>query len=342
MYRLSRNIALLSFLLLYAAVYAQGVSTHGEGFKIDCKQCHTSDSWSIEVVNWNHDTTGFVLDGKHADVACGDCHQSLAFNEQTGECAQCHAPVHQGTVGNDCKRCHTTNHWLISDVQVLHEQAGFPLEGMHLLADCSQCHGTQREFVFEPMGQQCVDCHREDYEATTDPNHYALNFSMNCIECHDPFSVRWGGGNFHHFFPLEGGHNGVDCAQCHTTGNYTDATPECSSCHMDDFNAAVNPNHNGAGYSTDCTECHSTEPGWTISKFDLHDALHFPIYSGRHRVVWNDCATCHITPGNFDTFTCIDCHEHNDEAEVTDDHDDEDDFTYTPTSCYDCHPTGEE
>jgi hypothetical protein len=77
-------------------------------------------------------------------------------------------------------------------------------------------------------------------------------------------------------------------------------------------------------------------------EFTQHDALYFPIYSGEHRNEWdNNCQSCHITPGNFTSFSCIDCHEHN-QPEMNDEHDDVSGYIYQSEACYSCHPNGSE
>jgi len=66
-----------------------------------------------------------------------------------------------------------------------------------------------------------------------------------------------------------------------------------------------------------------------------HDS--FPIDAGTHGGV--DCDACH---GAFDTFTrfsCITCHEHA-QSIIDPAHAGVSGYTYTETSCYDCHPTG--
>ncbi len=64
------------------------------------------------------------------------------------------------------------------------------------------------------------------------------------------------------------GHALTDCNLCHINGNYTNTSPECVSCHLDNYNQTTDPNHNAAGYPTTCNQCHSTNPGWTPATFD--------------------------------------------------------------------------
>ncbi|MCB0471475.1 MAG: hypothetical protein KDC56_00290, partial [Flavobacteriaceae bacterium] len=140
----------------------------------------------------------------------------------------------------------------------------------------------------------------------------------------------------HDFFPLTLGHNIQDCKQCHTTGNYADASPDCVSCHQQDYTNAQDPNHQAAGFPTDCASCHTTNPGWSPSTFD-HDGQYFPIYSGKHRGEWNSCADCHTNQNNYADFSCFKCHR---QTEMDDKHKNMNGYAYVSSVCLQCHPDG--
>ncbi len=338
MYRLSFFLALI----LNIGLVAQ--NPHGETFKIDCKECHNNEGWTLVLseISWDHGQTGFDLEGQHAATDCMDCHNTLEFSDAEPTCVSCHSDVHQMTVGNDCVRCHDANSWLVNDIPQLHEQNGFPLEGSHAIISCSDCHRSSNNLAWERLGSACIDCHREEYLNTQEPNHLASGFGTDCVQCHEPISQDWGGENFHYFFPLTGGHNNVDCKECHKSTSYADISSECSSCHLDDFNNTTNPDHRASGFTTDCTLCHSLNPGWTPAGYRQHDDQHFPIYSGNHEGVWNSCTECHTNNSNYNFFSCIDCHEHSNQADMRDEHDDVGGYRFESNACYSCHPNGRE
>lgn len=407
MYRLPFLIVLLCCSML------RSQSPHGTELQIDCAQCHTSEGWAIDYdeLQFDHSQTSFELEGTHEQVDCKSCHATLIFNETPTDCISCHVDVHSQSVGNDCMRCHTTDNWLVFDTPEIHEQNGFPLIGVHTNLSCVECHSQESSLIFNPIGNECIECHRDDFLATQSPNHMNAGFSQDCIECHTTTGFGWDGANVNHdffpltqghdiqdcsqchdvtnfsdisadcfachqndfaqttnpnhdnagfstnciechttapgwmpatlehdFFPLTLGHDIMDCNACHATGNFSDTPTDCFACHMDDFAQTTNPNHEAANFPTDCVQCHTTNPNWMPATFD-HDDMFFPIYSGRHEDVWNQCTDCHTNSNDFSVFTCLNCHPAGDTA---DEHDGVSGYMYESNACFQCHPTGED
>ncbi|MBV5348205.1 hypothetical protein JZU61_00820, partial [bacterium] len=331
----------LSYLIifLFSVTIGFAQSPHGAEFKTDCATCHNADSWKVTKADmtFDHSTTKFKLAGQHQTVDCKSCHQTLKFQEAKSECASCHTDMHTNTLGPDCARCHTSKSWIIENTKSMHQLSRFPLLGNHAVADCASCHKSSSNLKFEPLGIECLDCHKADYLATKSPNHQASNYSTNCIECHGVKSTGWSATNFDHgFFPLTDGH-AISCVECHKSGTYQKISKECISCHQTNFNSTTNPNHKLAGFSTSCVECHTTKPNWTPANYKQHDAS-FPIYSGNHKGEWEKCTDCHTTK-NYAEFSCTACHEHN-QSETDGDHKGISSYNYKSVSCYACHPKG--
>ncbi len=117
------------------------------------------------------------------------------------------------------------------------------------------------------------------------------------------------------------------------TGGGVISSEDCVSCHQPDYDATSSPVH--AGFPTTCTQCH-TETEWIPWKVD-HAPL-FPIDTGKHAAVHDECTTCHSAAPDFSTFACGGpCHT---EADVAPRHNDVGGFVYSATSCYSCHPSG--
>lgn len=316
-------------------------SPHGSDFKMNCEDCHTTDGWTVnpDSISFNHDNTAMPLEGRHKETSCRACHQTLVFKDAETACAQCHHDMHENTVGQECDRCHTPNSWIVTDIISLHRQTRFPLLGAHSMVECSDCHTSASQLRFEPLGIECVDCHRDDYLATTTPNHQQAGYSTNCTECHFMNNFSWSGAGINHdFFPLKEGHDIDNCITCHTSGSFGKIPSDCITCHQPDYNSATNPNHTSLGFSTSCNECHTLAIDWKPAKFSQHDAI-FPIYSGNHNGEWEKCSDCHKNSSDFGQFSCIDCHEHN-QSKMNNEHDDVSGYEYNSLACFSCHPTG--
>lgn len=189
----------------------------------------------------------------------------------------------------------------------------------------------ETSLIFNRLGNECIECHRDDYFATQNPNHALSGFSTDCIECHDPLGFGWDAQNIlHDFFPLTKGHDIQDCSMCHDVGNFSDVSADCFACHMDDYAMAQNPNHQSGNFPTDCMQCHTTDPGWMPATIN-HDF--FPLTLGHDL---QDCNLCH-QGGNFSNTPtdCFACHMQ-DYAQTNNPNHQQAGF---PTDCASCHST---
>ena len=327
MHRLSSIIVFFGIFPLLAQ------SPHGSELKIDCAQCHNPSGWTIDydTYSFDHDVTDFPLEGNHEQIDCKACHKSLVFEEVNNDCISCHTDVHNQSVGNDCMRCHDSDSWLVFAIPEIHEQNGFPLIGAHYNLSCVECHDDATSLEFLPIGNECLECHNDDYLATQNPNHALSGFSTDCILCHDPLGFGWDAQNIvHDFFPLTQGHDIQDCSRCHNVNDFSDINADCFSCHEEDYNQTANPNHLAANFSTDCVMCHSTNPGWMPALID-HDF--FPLTLG-HDI--QDCASCHNVGDFSDISTdCFACHESDYDQTTNPNHV----AANFPTDCAECHTT---
>ncbi len=334
---------IFSMILLFGIVSAQQ-SPHGDKLAFSCTDCHTTEGWKFSqaTAKFSHDLTTFKLEGQHFYTDCAACHKTLVFSEAKSNCVDCHTDMHNNTVGPNCAECHTPKSWIVNNITEIHQNSRFPLLGAHNTADCSACHTSVSKLEFQPLGIECYDCHRSDYQAATNPNHVQSGFSTNCFECHRIDAFEWSASGINHdFFPLTKGHAIENCADCHTSGISVQISANCYDCHQKDYNSAINPSHQNSGFSTSCTECHTTDPSWKPAEFRQHDALYFPVYSGSHRGEWNSCAECHTQPESYNSFSCIDCHEHN-KSDMDKEHRGENGYSYNSNACFACHPNGNE
>jgi len=304
---------------------------------LDCSRCHTPFSWLVTNIIDIHQRSRFPLLGAHRTADCSDCHNSesgIRYDVAGVNCIDCHLgnfmsatnPNHsEAGFSKDCANCHSMNSFEWAGSGFNHNV--FPLVLGHAGHRCDECHATTK---FNDASPDCISCHQQAFLGTTNPNHSTSGFSTACQACHS-LNPGWKPATFNHNnFPLTLGHSAVTCAQCHPGGNYTSTQTDCNSCHNTDYNNAVNPNHKTSGFSTICTQCHTTNPGWKPAAYTQHDNQFFPIYSGRHRGTWTLCSDCHTNPANYAQFTCVTCHKNSHPG-----------HSYTSAQCLSCHPRGQ-
>ncbi|HET7248828.1 MAG TPA: hypothetical protein VFI79_03215 [Gemmatimonadales bacterium] len=314
---------------------------HGE-LGNSCARCHTMRSFvDRSGMTRAHQLTRFPLTGAHVAADCESCHTPTSGGQMTfalrmTACNDCHQRDFQATRNpdhtaggfpHDCAQCHATVAWQTARFD--HSASGFPLTGAHIAVACAQCHGTGG---FGALPTTCVACHQKDYNATTTPAHQPAGFPTDCTACHT--TVTWTGATFNHSataFPLTGAHLQATCAQCHGDGVYKGKSTACVSCHQTDYNNTNDPNHQAAGFPTDCTTCHTTVT-WTGATFN-HANTAFPL-TGAH--LQATCAQCHgdgVYKGK--STACVSCHQ-TDYNGTTDPNHAQAQFT---TDCASCHNT---
>ena len=129
-------------------------------------------------------------------------------------------------------------------------------------AHAQQCNACHTGNVYAGLPSECVDCHLDDYNATTDPDHQSAGFPTDCETCHEP--TTWTGATFDHPYSLVGVHATLDCSVCHSSGVYAGLPSDCVDCHLNDYNGTTsNPNHSAGGLPDRCDTCHrQSDPDW--------------------------------------------------------------------------------
>jgi hypothetical protein len=143
-----------------------------------CEYCHKVESWA--AVTFDHQITGFKLDGRHAVTSCKSCHKSgettnvskeIGFQGLSSDCSSCHRDIHAGQFAImiedepkvDCRRCHTPADWKPGNFDH-NRDAAFKLEGAHVGIPCRGCHKqvtkAEESFIlYKPLGSACENCH---------------------------------------------------------------------------------------------------------------------------------------------------------------------------------------
>jgi hypothetical protein len=138
----------------------------------DCTACHNVTNW--KKITFDHNLTGYKLEGSHALIACGDCHYDKneagisiqKFKGLSHDCSSCHSDSHFGQFEvkgkTDCTRCHGFDKFENSKFD--HNTARFKLDGAHVKVSCDKCHkpvmnekGKYIEYKLKNI--ECSACH---------------------------------------------------------------------------------------------------------------------------------------------------------------------------------------
>jgi Cytochrome c7 and related cytochrome c len=300
---------------------------HTAKFSGRCETCHGAIRWlglSDAVGREHHGKTRYPLAGKHAGVACAQCHpanrpvaeryRNLAFTA----CNACHRDPHAGEFaarsGGECAQCHGVAGFAPTTFGVAeHARTRFALDGKHVAAPCGSCHRAARpRLAFTVAKQACADCHANPHGAQ-----FAREIAAGgCARCHT--ALDWRLAKIEHVaWPLAGAHARTPCQACH--GEQQKGAPAtayrgiprgCEGCH-DDVHAAQ---FRQTAPVKDCATCHGVE-SFRIAQTFGHAATRFPL-EGKHTAL--ACTACHPTAALRDGTTavrwrlgytrCKDCH----------------------------------
>ncbi len=313
-----------------------------------CAECHGEHfGRNFEIVkfdenDFNHQLSGYELQGKHATINCSDCHKTgfvknkisqkkgATFLGLETKCLSCHDDNHRGTLSENCLSCHGQNSFVPAK-GFEHSNTRFELTGAHSTVKCVGCHKkeTRNGVVFQEFAgvafANCTNCHTDIHKN---------KFGTDCTNCHTNVSFRRvkNLNSFDHEktgYPLRGKHVSVDCKQCHK-GSYTQPVKHglCTDCHADFHEKQFMEN----GVATNCAECHSVET-FTPSLYTIekHNSSKFQL-DGSHLAT--PCFACHKPEGKWNFANlgthCVDCHENIHENYL--------DEKYMPdANCAQCH-----
>jgi hypothetical protein len=306
------------------------------GSSQECARCHSEHNGEdFPLIKWdtktfNHNETGYVLEGKHAGLECNKCHNASRISAQerttikdkdlnrsflglSTACVPCHEDFHKGRLGPNCQSCHNFVDWKTLNIgQFDHSKTRYPLTGLHAQVQCAKCHTNGPDGKPQYAGipfSLCSDCHK-------DPHHGS--FPQACSSCHTTsgwkkISLQGVNEKFDHSktkYPLEGKHATVECGKCHANGDFKKPMPfeKCTDCHKDAHKGQFAKRADGG----QCSSCHNVQ-GWKPSLFTVkeHASTKYPLQGGHARL---ECAQCHIPKGEDTLYRvkfdlCTDCHK---------------------------------
>ncbi len=313
---------------------------HRGSFTQGCQACHNTGGWkrvSTQAVSerFDHSKTKYPLLGKHAAVECSQCHAGGDFKKPLvfQKCMDCHRPdPHSGQFakrsdGGECASCHTVDGFKPSTFTVKdHATTAYPLEGGHVMVQCSGCHIPKgKDTLFKIKFQRCTDCHSDKHSG----QFAAAPYFNGCERCHNLQGYRPStfalARHKETRFILTGGHMAVPCGDCHKESDsfrpktvaYHWNELSCTSCHVDPHQGQFKDRIQqirSDGKAAGCEACHSTKSWKELSGFD-HAKTSFPLL-GAHRAT--ACMDCHRPPNQETRLIHVD-------------------FKAAPTKCQDCH-----
>jgi len=290
---------------------------------------------------------------------CHLCHKPLEV-PQGSLCMNCHENVaqqknsHLGTHSyikslENCARCHSDHRGQRFDPTTAafekfdHSRTEFSLAKHQYgseaaFIDCYTCH--EDRVNFSVIGKSCKSCHAEGDMGFV--SQHIGQYGNNCLICHDGVDRMVAFNHDSTDFPLDGGHDGVSCNQCHqinestnlqrsalnTSGvflirdshagsserdPFTDTPRECESCHKEP------PLHESL-FPVECSQCHTTE-AWSTAKLNdvnFNHSTQTDFTLDHHRQDFSgaeiNCTECHGEQfDNIQINTCIGCHEQDSE-----------------------------
>lgn len=333
----------------------------------NCMTCHSEHNgreyelvfWEGGMQSFDHDVTGFELEGKHRSLKCRECHRPELVDRDLLElnpklnlertflglgtaCLDCHDDVHRGQLAPSCTDCHGLDAWKPA-LGFAHDQTRYPLTGEHIDVGCGECHTpvpvgatestrgdtlTVRYSGFD-FGD-CRACHRSVHRKELGPR---------CDGCHS--TAGWRNVKVDEFdhsktaYPLEGRHRALSCDKCHGAGGGREERIEfdaCTDCHEDPHGSQFSE----APYFNRCENCHGVER-FVPSSYGLaeHEESSYDL-TGAHRAV--PCIGCHTRDPQTEVVRfkmefrgCRSCH--------ADEHHGQFDFRTGEDGCGMCHVT---
>ncbi len=263
--------------------------------------------------DFDHASTGYVLNAQHRDVRCETCHLKGVFKGTPKDCVSCHGwnnpranmvmpTKHIPTNNATCESCHQANMAQFVDAVLTFNHAAVqPLT-------CVNCHSSNNphpdvrtnpvdatHMAVMAKGQACDKCHTTvQFTGPKIPLNHIPPAAVACESCHTTtdYSVMPTITNIHAFAPS----TSSNCAQCHSATNAaTYSTPTMVP-------PVVGPVANHIAMSgQSCEVCH-VGPGSSLATTPVQEGAKFMNSLFKHNGISTGCDTCHgygVTASSF-------------------------------------------
>ena len=322
-----------------------------------CVACHATTHFAPPVFDRaQHGATALPLDGRHAELACHECHTdpgddgARRFAGTPSRCEQCHVDAHAGLFAHaevalaahprgECATCHTTGAFADVDHAAFEHArwTGFATAGAHAQIECDDCHPrtaepdlARRRFGRVPRHGDaalgCVACHRDPHQGFFDGEQAPqfVDDRAGCERCHDSVSFRALPYGFDHAtftgFELSGAHTKVACSACHerlpTADEHGRTWARARGSDCADCHTDPHQGQFERLGRVDCTRCHKSAVTFATLSFRHNLDSRFPLGEAHAKVA---CSGCH-KPESIDGRTVVR-------------------YRPLPMECVDCHGT---
>jgi Zn finger protein HypA/HybF involved in hydrogenase expression len=337
-------------------------------YKKGCESCHLDHKGAkYNPIDWrplggqkrfDHDLSGYALEGAHRRQRCVDCHETKYKSGRTkflgldSNCLSCHEDVHNFQRNHpkltECKVCHSFDARTITQAKGLRfnhgKVADFELKGRHEKTKCSKCHTSTKIFKMKDPPKRCEECHKDPHKNvyTARPSRSPQAAKRDCKTCHSDTEQKFKKGKFNHGkftrFQIRNKHAKLKCTKCHEKTSSKPPPLNCAQCHKDDSTHVVGGKDRFKG--RDCIQCHQ-DTGFKTISFNHKKLAKFSL-GGKHGKI--SCTDCHrkkskreqrTATDTFEKFksgSCIGCHSHKNAHERK--------FHDRPKLCTKCHVPG--
>ncbi|NUM81503.1 hypothetical protein HUU42_11920 [bacterium] len=296
-----------------------------------CYECHHDHNgrefvmveWKPSKEKFNHELTGYKLEGKHKTDKCEVCHQPGFINDQaviqrvqdglnlnqtflglSQDCRSCHFDEHRGQFDH-CSGCHDFQDWKqSSSAKFDHQKTRYALTGKHASVQCTKCHAAVNDakkkpdgktdvdyFKYKPLNfSNCSPCHADPHQN---------KFGQNCASCHE--TTDWRNIRHQSFdhsltrYPLVGKHTTVACHRCHQPDPKKPPVyknmkfAECADCHAD-AHAGQLAARTDKGKCESCHDAFGFRPSlFTVARHTTESRYSL---TGAHEKT--ECIKCHV------------------------------------------------
>lgn len=226
-----------------------------------------------QTTDFDHSSTGFVLNGQHQSARCESCHLKGVFKGTPKDCVSCHGwnnprasmvmPTnHIPTANISCEICHAASQSQFIDATLTFSHA------LVTSISCQSCHSSNNP-------------HPNVKANPTDATHQAvLASNQSCDKCHTTTQFTGPKVPSNHI-PTAA----VSCGACHVSSDYS-VMPAISAIHA-----------NAQSTSGNCQQCHSAAGVAAYSMPTMTPPLVGPV-AGHIAMNGQGCETCHVGPGS--------------------------------------------